>query len=471
MDNADLLKYHSSRSYWLESSGDDLTPRPRLNEKIIVDVAILGAGYTGLWTAYYLLLQNPSLKIAIIEREITGFGASGRNAGWCSPRFSVTPPVAIERYGSERARELQLTMFDTVNEVERVIQIENMNVDWKKAGFLKVTLGENLLSQLENEMKTYRKLGLENYYQLLSKEKTDERIHIQGLKASILTKVSAVLHPGKLVRQLARIVERRGVKIYEQTEVLDFIEGESMKPPKLLLTEGAVKADVAVIIAGEAYLSQMTKFRRRIIPMYSSMILTEPLSEKQWSTIGWENRETVGSNTLAQDYLQRTVDGRILFGVGNGGPYRYSSKIKDSFDTYGPVIEWLKQRVIKWFPSISRDQFTHVWGGPIGVTSDWTPNFQYDKRTRVAKAFGYFGQGVSTSNLAGRILSDLITERKTLLTNLPVVQHSSPKWVPEPFRWIGARFIQSEIERLDKISDLKGIAPKGTSFAERLIRH
>lgn len=411
-DSPDLVKYYASKSYWLESCGDDLSPRPKLREELAVDIAILGAGFTGLWTAYYLLQQNPSLNIAIIEKHIAGFGASGRNAGWCSPKFSITPEVSIERFGKEAARELQLSMYASVNEIERVILEEKLMVDWEKSGFIKVTLGDHLLYQFENEIKSYQKLGLEEYYQLLNKDETNERIRAQGVKGSILTKYSAVLHPGKLARQLARILERRGVKIYEQTEVVDFKEGESLTPPKLVTSEGTVTANLAVVIAGEAYLSQMTKFQRHIIPMYSSMVVTEPLSEEQWAAIGWENREAVGSNTLAQDYLQRTADGRILFGLGNAGRYRYASKIKDSYDTQDSVIDWLKQRVIKWFPSVSHNQFTHAWGGPIGVTSDWTPNFQFNQQTRVAKIFGYFGQGVSTANLAGRILTDLIYEKK-----------------------------------------------------------
>ncbi|ETI69030.1 NAD(P)/FAD-dependent oxidoreductase [Neobacillus vireti] len=470
-DSSGLVKYYASRSFWLESSDDDLSPRPSLNEEITADIAILGAGFTGLWTGYYLLLQDPSLKIVIIEKHITGFGASGRNAGWCSPKFSLTPEVAIERYGEVAARELLLTMYASVNEMERVIQEEKMKVDWKKSGFMKVSMGEHLLFQFENEMKTFQKLGLEEYYQLLNRGETKDRINANGLKGSILTKVSAVLHPAKLARQLARILEERGVKIYEQTEVVDFKEGHSSNPPKLMTRSGTVTANLAVVIAGEAYLSQMTLFRRHIIPMYSSMVVTEPLSEAQWSSIGWENREAVGSNTLGQDYLQRTANGRILFGLGNAGRYRYASKIKDSFDTHDSVIDWLKQRVIKWFPSVSVNQFTHAWGGPIGVTSDWTPNIQFNQQTRVAKIFGYFGQGVSTANLAGRILTDLIFEKKSSLTNLPMVQHSSAKWVPEPLRWAGARYVQSEIGRLDKRSELYGIAPKGNTLAERMIRH
>ena len=164
LDMERLKKYYASRSYWLESSGDDLSPRPKLKGTINADIAILGAGFTGLWTAYYLLKQNPELKIVILEKHIAGYGASGRNGGWCSHKFSLSPEVCIERFGEVVAKELQLAMFDSVKEVEKVIEKEKLNVDWKMPGSLKVAVGEHLLPQLEQEMEANSKLGLEKYY-------------------------------------------------------------------------------------------------------------------------------------------------------------------------------------------------------------------------------------------------------------------------------------------------------------------
>ncbi|MFD1707175.1 NAD(P)/FAD-dependent oxidoreductase [Siminovitchia sediminis] len=463
-------QYYHSKSYWLETAEDPLLPRPPLNDSITTDVAILGAGFTGLWTAYYLLESNPSLSITILEKEISGFGASGRNGGWCSPKFSISPGVAIERYGEAAARELLQAMSDSVTEVEHIIQKENINADWEKGGSLQIALGNYGIPALEKTFSVYKRLGLENEIELLSKDETDKRIRIAGAKGSVFTKNSGVLNPGKLVRHLAQILEQRGVNIFEQTEVVQVKKGNSVRSPELVTANGTVKANVAVVLAGEAYLSQLQNFRRQLIPMYSLITLTEPLTEEQWKSIGWEGRETVGSTRLSVDYLQRTADGRILFG-GRGQPYRYASKIKDEFDFHRPTHESLQQMVQRWFPSISNIKFTHSWGGPLGITRDWTPNFIYDQQTRIAGAWGYAGQGVSTTNLAGRVLSQLINEQKGSLTELPMVQHTSRKWEPEPLRWIGARFVQSSLERVDKKSEEMDIPPKGNTLGERLNRH
>lgn len=462
--------YYFSKSFWLEDS-EDIIIRPKLTESIDVDIAILGAGFTGLWTAYYLIKQDPTLKIAILEKAVTGFGASGRNGGWCSPKFSVTPKVALERFGKNTAKDLHHTMIDTVYEIERVIEEEKMNVDWNNSGSIKVAMGEHLAPNLEDEMEVYNSLGLADNFKLLNKSEIDKRVKINGVHSGILTQPSAVVHPGKLVRQLAQIVEEYGVKIYEQTYVQQIEEGSTTTSPKLITAHGNVTAKQAVVIAGEAYLSRMKGFRGRLIPMYTSIVLTEPLSEEQWEEIGWDGRETVGSNNLSVDYLQRTIDGRILFGLGNSGPYRFASQIKDQFDTFAPSIKLQTERALSWFPSLKRDQITHAWGGPIGVTRDWTPNFRYNNVSRVAHAWGYGGQGVSTANLAGRILTQLIFEKESEITNLPMVHHTSRRWEPEPFRWIGAKYIKAKMNKLDRKSLESGIAPTGKSIAERLIRH
>lgn len=469
-DGKSIKQFYASKSYWLESSGENLEPRAMLEESKTVDIAIMGAGFSGLWTAYYLLLQNPSLNIVILEKEIAGYGASGRNGGFCSPHFPVSPAVAIEKYGKETARKLQLAMFESVSEIGRVIQKEGIDADWVQNGSLRVALGDYGLPNLENGMKTYKSLGLENQFEILNKDQTNKRVRIHNAKASLLTKSAAALNPGKLVRQLANLLEQRGVKIYEQTEVLDFKEGDSKNAPKLITSTGVVTAKYACVLAGEAYMSQIAKFRRKIIPTYSLITLTEPLTEEQWASIGWEGRETVGSTRYSINYLQRTIDGRILFG-GRGQPYRYASKIKESYDIHKPTHDTLKRMLLQWFPTTKGIQFTHSWGGPVGINRDWTPNFIYDKQTRIASATGFVGQGVSTTNLAGRILSDLILEQKSEITELPMVQHASRKWEVEPFRWLGAHFVQYGLERVDKKAESSGIPPKGTSLAERLGRH
>ncbi|MBD8006163.1 NAD(P)/FAD-dependent oxidoreductase [Bacillus norwichensis] len=464
------MEEKNSISYWLKTANDDLRPRQALKESITTDIAILGAGFTGLWTAYYLLEKDPSLNIVILEKEYVGFGASGRNGGWCSPKFSVSPATCIKRYGTETARQIQMAMFDSVTEVKRVIEKEEIDADWKLGGSLQVALGAHNIPTLEKAMKTYQKLDLESHFKLLDQAQTDKRLKIHGTAGSLLTKISAVLNPGKLVRHLARTLEQKGVIIYENTEVVKIVEGNENKPPKLVAHKGAVTAKHAIVLAGEAYMSQMRAHQRNLIPMYSLITLTEPLTKEQWNSIGWEGRETVGSTRLSVDYLQRTADGRILFG-GRGQPYRYASKIGNSLDLHDKTHNELRERFIKWFPSLQDIRFTDDWGGPVGITRDWTPNFLYNKKSKVASAWGYAGQGVSTANLAGRVLSDLILDKKSIATELPMFQHTSRKWEPEPFRWMGVRFVQSGLSRIDKKAELNGKAPSGKTIVERLSRN
>ena len=463
--------FYKNMNFWLETSDENLYPRESLKNNLTVDIAILGGGFSGLWTAYYLIEKDPSLDIAIFEKDIVGFGASGRNGGWCSPKFSVTPEELIRRYGKNTASELQRNMFESIDEIERIIKKENLNIDWKKNGMLQVALGNYNKSILANSYETYKKLGFEGYLELLDVNETKNRVNINNASGGLFTKKSAVVHPGKFVRQLAKTVERKGVRIYEQTEISDFSKGNVKKKSQFITTSNKIiQAKKAILLSGEAYLSQLKKFKRKIIPTYSLITLTEPLSDDQWNQIGWKNRESVSSTALSVHYLQRTADNRILFG-GRGAPYHFASKIKNSFDYHKPTHEMLKQTAMKWFPSIHKNSFSHSWGGPVGMTRDWMPNFVFDKENKIGGAWGYVGQGVSTTNLAGRILSDLILENNTDVTRLPMVQHNSKKWEPEPFRWLGARYVQSGMERVDYKSDMKRRPPTGKSIPEKLSRH
>lgn len=464
-------KREKKENFWLQKNEEDFYTRSKLEDSITVDVAILGAGLTGLWIAYYLIEKDPSLKVVILEKECVGFGASGRNGGWCSPKFSVTPEMLIRRYGHSVAKGLQMSMFESLDEIERIIEKENIAADWAKEGSLQIALGDHNVSVLENALNTYTALGLDDYFELLTKSEVRDKVKVNGASGGLFTKKSAVLHPGNLVRQLAEVLERKGVVIYEQTEVKDFKEGKYNKNSKFITRSGSVvHCRKAAILAGESYLSQMKKLKRKVLPAYSLITLTDPLTEEQWAEIGWNSRMSISSTALSVHYLQKTADGRLLFG-GRGAPYHFGSKIKESFNFHKSTHEMLKQTATDWFTPLSKDDFTYSWGGTVGMSRDWMPNFTYNKKTKMGEAWGYVGQGVSTANLAGRILSDLILERDSYEVHLPMVQHSSRKWEPEPFRWIGARYIQAGLERVDRKSERKQQAPTGRSIAERLSRH
>ena len=468
----DPIKDYARYSFWLETCGDDLTPRPRLDGSVEFDVAILGAGFSGLWTAYYLLRRDPSLRVAVLEREIAGFGASGRNGGWCSAGFPVSPAELERRYGADATRDLLLTMIDAVDEVGRVAAVEDLDVQYVKGGTLRLAIGPHQLPAIERARQTYERLGLGEHYTALDADETARRVRVAGALAALYSPNCAVVHPGRLVRGLARAVERHGATIYEQTPVTDYVPRAGAGPedlPRLVTPYGDVRART-VVLAGEAYLSQLPRLRRQLIPVYSLIVLTEPLSESQWAEIGWEGRETVSSQRYSVDYLSRTADGRIAFG-GRGAPYHLGSRIEDTFDRHQPTHAMLRDLTLRWFPMLEGIRFTHAWGGPLGAPRDWMPTTSYDPAGGVATARGYTGQGVSTTNLAGRILADLITGADTPLTHLPTVNHHSPDWEPEPLRWLGVRYVQSGYLRLDREAERTGRPPTGTSLTERLGAH
>jgi len=271
---------YASYSFWLETAAEDLTPRAPLERSAEVDVAILGGGYSGLWTAYYLLRQNPGLRVAIVEKEIVGFGASGRNGGWCSPKFPVTPTVLEQRYGREAARSLLLAMFDSVREVGRVCEEENIDAQYRLGGYLGLARGAHQLPAIQGSLAEYVRLGLGDRYRLLSAQEAREHVDVTNVQGALHTAECASLHPGRLVRGLARAVERRGCKIYEQTEVLDFQAGA------FTTRGGELRAKRAVVVAGEAYLTRFRKLHRSLMPVYSLIVLSEPLTNAQWAKVG-----------------------------------------------------------------------------------------------------------------------------------------------------------------------------------------
>ncbi len=457
---------YSTYSFWLETAGEPLVPRPALDGSIDVDVAILGAGYTGLWTAYYLLKKDPSLRIAVLEKEIAGFGASGRNGGWCSPKLNIGIDAVARLYGREASRALHATMYDTVAEIGRVCEGEGIDAGYHRGGGMYIARGSHHLREMHDYAAAFERFGFGDEQEILDARATNERVRIDGSVGSIYFRSFASVHPARLVRGLARTVERLGGRIYEETEATGFRAG----PRPVLRTErGDVRAR-AIVLAGEAYLTRLPGLKRRLLPMYSLIVLTEPLSDAQWSEIGWKKRECVASFRLTVDYLNRTADGRILFG-GRGAPYHFGSAIADEYDRHEETHEMLRGLARSWFPAIRDARFTHAWGGPLGVPRDWMPSIRFDPGSGLAVAGGYTGHGVSLSNLAGRALSDLVLERRTELTALPPVGHRSPSWEPEPFRWIGVRYVQEALARLDEKAERTGRPPSGRSIAERLAPH
>lgn len=454
-------------SFWLEDAGEALVPRPAMQRSEEADIAILGAGYTGLWTAYYLLRQNPRLKVVLLEKEIAGYGASGRNGGWCSPRFPLSASAMTARWGADAARRVLLSLQSAVDEIRYACERESIDANFRPAGTLTIARGDHQLPALRSSLAAYAKIGLGDRYQVLTTEQVAECIRVTGVTAGLYTPDGASLHPGRLVRGLARSIERLGGTIYEKTSVTAIHPGPT---PKLITAAGELRARQAIVLAGEAYLSHVPGMRRSLLPVYSLISLTEPLTPEQWLAIGWERGENLSSLRNTVVYLTKTYDGRILFG-SRGAPYRFGSAISDDQDKHTETHALIQRSLIEWFPVLERIRFTHNWGGPVGMPMDWTPSVRFDPATNIAFAGGYTGQGVATANLAGQMLTEMITGKSTALSSLPFAQRKSISWIPEPLRWLTVRYMQGAFLRIDEAAEAGHRPPFDAPIAHFLGRH
>ncbi len=425
-----LDERYRTRSLWLDSLGDQLVPRPALAGDIDADVAIIGAGYTGLWTAYYLLRADPHLRIAIIEKEIAGFGASGRNGGWCSALFAGGRDAMARTHGREAVIALQREMRATVDEVGRVAAAESIEVDFHKGGTLTFATSPAHLDRVRASVTEEHRWGATDDDAVwLDRVEARSRVAADGVLGAAYTPHCARVQPAKLARGLADRVARMGAKLFEKTAATEIGIRE------VQTTHGRVRAEV-VVRATEGYTARIAGLRRALAPLYSLMIATAPLPPSFWAEIGWNDRETLADGRHLIIYAQRTADDRIAFG-GRGAPYHFASRIRDRFDRDSGTFAELQRVLVGLFPSVAEAPITHRWGGPLGVPRDWMSSVGFDRATGLAWAGGYVGDGVSTTNLAGRTLADLITGADTPITHLPWVGHGSPRWEPEPFRWLG----------------------------------
>jgi glycine/D-amino acid oxidase-like deaminating enzyme len=431
-------------SFWLDdlaaSGRDALLPRTALTADAAFDVCLVGGGLTALWTAYSLVRAEPSLRIAVLEREIAGFGASGRNGGWCSALFPRSAASLERQHGRAAAVAMRQAMVDTVDEVGRVVTDEDIDCDFERGGTVLFARTAVQRDAALAELAEAARFGVDAL-EFLDEREVASRFGVASSDGTPATAVvdpaCARVHPAKLVRGLADVVERLGVTIFERTEVVDWAAGRVRF--RALDGSGATGTVSArhVIIATEGYGPTLPRGRRRILPIYSLMIATEPLPAAVWDEIGLEHGQTFSDYRHLLVYGQRTADDRIAFG-GRGARYHWGSAVSPEFERDDRVFDHLRAALGELFPAIGDARVTHRWGGPLGVARDWHATASYNPRTGVGFAGGYVGDGLSTTNLAGRTLADLVLERDTDLTRLPWANHRSPLWEPEPLRFAGA---------------------------------
>jgi glycine/D-amino acid oxidase-like deaminating enzyme len=415
---------------WFDQLAEPVVARPALPGPADADVAIVGAGFTGLWTAYYLVRADPRLRVVVLEAEVAGFGASGRNGGWCSALFAAEPERIARSAGRQAAIDLYREMRATVDEVGRVTADEGIDAHYLKGGSLAVATRPEHVGPLRAGVAHQHAWGAGPQDAVwLDAEAAAARVRTSPCLGGAFTPHCARVQPARLVRGLADVVERAGVTVHEGTRVTGI-------DPGVVHTEhGRVRAEV-VIRATEGYTPGLPGHRRALAPVYSLILATEPLPAAFWDEVGWSGRETVTDGRNLIIYAQRTDDDRIALG-GRGAPYHLGSDLSPANDVDDRVFGALHRTLISLFPAAAGARVTHRWGGPLGVPRDWTSSVGLDRRTGLGWAGGYVGDGVATSNLAGRTLTDLVLDRDSDLVRLPWVGHRSRRWEPEPLRWLG----------------------------------
>ena len=442
-------------SLWWDTLPGPLEPRSGLPGDIDVDVAVVGAGFTGLWTARSLAVADPSLRIAVLEAEVAGFGASGRNGGWCSALFAASDAKIARSHGEDAARRMRLAMRETVDEVGRAAAEDGIDCHFAKGGTIAAARDEAQVARARAEVDEARASGVaEEDLRWLDAEEAGRRIGATRVLGGTYTPHCAAIQPARLARGLAGAIERRGVRVYEQTPVLAIEPGRGGHRPRVVTGQGSVRADV-VVRATEAWTHTIRGEQRTLVPLYSLMIATEPLDDGFWKEAGLAERETFSDHRHLVIYGQRTADGRIAFG-GRGAPYHFGSSVRPGFDRDGRVHDGLQRTLVDLFPALADARITHRWGGPVGVPRDWFSSVGFDRQSGVAWAGGYVGDGVSTTNLAGRTIADLVTGQPSDLVTLPWVGHTWRRWEPEPLRWLGVNAGLQGIKFADRSEARRG---------------
>jgi glycine/D-amino acid oxidase-like deaminating enzyme len=442
-------------SFWWRARGGFPPRRPSLPGPLTADVCIVGGGFTGLWTAYYLKRAAPALRVVVLEAAFAGFGASGRNGGWLTSAL----PGSRERYagdpgGRDAVLDLQRQLRETVDEVARVCAAENIDADLIKGGELAVATTPAQLGRLQEELLSDREWGLsERQAQFLGAAELAGRVRVDGALGAIYSPDCARVQPAKLVTGLADAVQRAGVEIYEATPVTRIL-------PHQAGTDGGARActvfgDVTagyVLRATEGFTARLPGQRRTLLPMNSSMIVTEPLSAAAWQEIGWNGCETIGDSAHVYMYAQRTADGRIAIG-GRGVPYRFGSTLDHRGATQPETVDVLGRILHRLFPAAREARIDHAWCGVLGVPRDWCATVTLDRGSGLGAAGGYTGHGVAASCLAGHTLADLVVGDPTRRTTLPWVGHRARSWEPEPLRWTGVHGLYALYRAADHTED------------------
>jgi glycine/D-amino acid oxidase-like deaminating enzyme len=420
------------KSYWMTTR--NYSPGEPLQEDIDVDVAIVGGGFTGLSSAYHIKKAEPNLRIALLENQIIGFGASGRNGGFNMTLFGLTLSITALRFGKQKAREAHHYMERAVDYLKELISELKIDCDYEHPGFLRVATSEKYKKRILHEIKLAHELGLEGI-EWLEKDKAREQVQSSMYLGAWWEPRCGILNPAKLAWGWVDVIRPLGVGIYENSPVVQ-IARENGKV-RLDTPNGSVRAD-KVVMATNAWSHLFKELKRKQVPAWTHIVMTEPLKEAHFQEIGWQNRQGIEDARNLVHYYRLTIDNRLVMG-GRDVSVSYGTDMDKDLN---PVtFEGLKNDVRELFPVLKDIKFTHEWGGPVSVPLDMAPAIGYAGDKNVVYSLGTVGHGVSMTQLNGRTVADLILERQTDLTDVFFVNRRTIPWPPEPLRNLAIKAI------------------------------
>nr|WP_024308319.1 FAD-binding oxidoreductase [Pseudomonas sp. P818] len=435
-------------SLWMDQLDDPLQARPSLQHDIQADVAIIGAGYTGLWTAYYLKRYAPQLRVVILEAETAGFGASGRNGGWLMGNLLGEDHLLAARPSAARKASFDL-LHAIPDEVAEVVAREGIDCDLRKGGVLYCAARyPEQEVRLRDYLEHLRELGLgEDDYRWLSPSELAAQLRVANAYGALYSPHCATIQPASLVRGLARSIEDMGVELYERSPVIDW------QPGQVRTAQARVAADW-VVPAIEGYAATLSPLGNHQLPVQSLIVATEPLPADIWAGIGLERGQAFSEFSRQVTYGQRSLDDRLIFGARGG--YRFGGRLRSDFNLTDDELDLRRHLMGELFPQLRKVRFSHSWGGNLGMARRFQPHMLRDSRNRIALSGGYGGEGVGASNLGGRTLADLILGRDSELLHQPWVLNDSPisrlpRWEPEPCRWLGYNAIIRSFVHEDEV--------------------
>jgi len=421
-------------NFWFDSV--DLYDQPinaPLEGRQKADIAILGGGFAGMSTAYHLIRRFPGKRIVLLEGACCGYGASGRNGGFADVGMPGLRTV-YDEHGPEAARGYYDATLLGMQQIREFVDRHGVDCDLEANGALGLATEESQIPALEAQKRRFDAMGLEAV--LLDAAAVRRAVASERFVAGLRDPNHAIINPAKLARGMKRVIEELGVEVFERSKVMRLEPGATVR----IVTEFGELEAAAAAVTLNGYAPQLGLFRKRIIPLTNYVAATEPLSRAQRAAIGWSGREGLADLRVQFMYLRLTADDRIVFG-GEMAPYFYDSA--PSSGNYAPALDKLRSSLLTTFPQLEGIRFTHSWGGTMGFTMDFMPAVgALDGAKNLFYAVGFNGEGVVMTQLAGRIVAQLIAGEDSPLTRLPIVGRRPPYVGPEPLRYLGVKLTE-----------------------------